>query len=212
MSIATILLTLLLCLVVMEMQGKLKKNFYLAFQIILCVLVLIQNVQYGDYIRTVKTQVMNKADGTEWTEAPLTMYGGQYLYQGTDYYAVMEDDKIGGWVEIEDYKRRGLEFEITCSSAIDTRMELSLFYYPDYRCWDINTKQQFRTVKGDNNELWVDNIPAGYNGTLKVAFVEPLLWRISEAISLCTIGVYALLIYRDYKKEKQRRFAPKGNT
>lgn len=212
MSIATILLTMLLCLVAMEMQGKLKKNFYLTFQILLCVLVLVQNVQYGDYIRTVKTQVMNKADGAEWTEAPLTMYGGQYLYQGTDYYAVMDDDKIGGWVEIEDYKRRGLEFEITCSSAIDTRMELPLFYYPDYRCWDINTKQQFRTVKGDNNELWVDNIPAGYNGTLKVAFVEPLLWRIAEVISLCTIGVYALLIYRDYKKEKQRRFAEKGNT
>lgn len=201
MSIATILLTLLLCLVAMEMQGKLKKNFYLAFQIILCVIVLIQNVQYGDYIRTVKTQVMNKADGAEWTEAPLTMYGGQYLYQGTDYYAVMEDDKIGGWVEIEEYKRRGLEFEITCSSAIDTRMELPLFYYPDYRCWDINTKQQFRTVKGDNNELWVDNIPAGYNGTLKVAFIEPVSWRLAEIFSALTMVFYIIGI-RKIKKEK----------
>lgn len=201
MSIATILLTLLLCLVAMEMQGKLKKNFYLAFQIILCVIVLIQNVQYGDYIRTVKTQVMNKADGAEWTEAPLTMYGGQYLYQGTDYYAVIEDDKIGGWVEIEEYKRRGLEFEITCSSAIDTRMELPLFYYPDYRCWDINTKQQFRTVKGDNNELWVDNIPAGYNGTLKVAFIEPVSWRLAEIFSALTMVFYIIGI-RKIKKEK----------
>ena len=205
MSIAMVLFTLLLSLVTMEMQGKIKKSFYWACQILLCVGVLIQGVQYGNYIRTVKTQVIDKADGAEWTGAPLTMYGGQYLYQGTDYDAVMEDDEIGGWVEIEAYKRRGLEYEITCSSAIDTRMELPLFYYPDYRCWDINTRQQFRTVKGDNNELWVDNIPAGYRGTLKVAFVEPLPWRVSEVISLLTAGVYVLLIYKDDARVKRSK-------
>ena len=212
MSIGMLLATLLLCLVTMELQQTWKKHIFYGVIVFSLVAIGGQCLQYWQYVKESRGVARATVDGAEWTGAALTMYGGQYLYQGTDYYAVMEDDKIGGWVEIEDYKRRGLEFEITCSSAIDTRMELPLFYYPDYRCWDINTKQRFRTVKGDNNELWVDNIPAGYNGTLKVAFVEPLLWRISEAISLCTIGVYALPIYRDYKKEKQRRFAPKGNT
>ena len=111
--------------------------------------------------------------------------------------AVMDDDSIGGWVKIEDYKRKGLEYEITCSSDIDTRMELPLFYYPDYQCWDVSTGEKFHVVKGDNNELWVDNIPAGYQGTLKVAFVEPTMWRIGEIVSLLTLGIYGIYFYKN---------------
>ena len=38
-------------------------------------------------------------------------------------------------------------------------------------------------LKGDNNELWVQ-IPEGYCGTSRIAFVEPVAWRTAEILSL----------------------------
>lgn len=163
-----------------------------------------QCLQYWHYVKETRGTKLATVDGAEWTGAALTMYGGQYLYQGTDYFAVMDNDSIGGWVKIEDYKRKGLEYEMTCSSDIDTRMELPLFYYPDYQCWDVSTGEKFHVVKGDNNELWVDNIPAGYQGTLKVAFVEPVMWRIGEIVSLITLGIYGIYFYTNKSRDLNR--------
>ncbi len=203
MSLAMLLFALLLCLIAAELQGKMNRNVYCVIFGVMCIITIGQCLQYCQYVKE-ERGTMTKVDGAEWTGAALTMYGGQYLYQGTDYFAVMDDDSIGGWVKIEDYKRNGLEYEITCSSDIDTRMELPLFYYPDYQCWDVSTGEKFHVVKGDNNELWVDNIPAGYQGTLKVAFVEPVMWRIGEIVSLITLGIYGIYFYRNKSRDLNR--------
>lgn len=202
MSIAMSFSTLLVCLLGMEYKENLKKKQLVGIMIGLCVISACQGMQYIQHVEEHKTLGFGKYDGAEWTADYETLSGGQYLYRDTDYKGASgKKQEIEGNAVVTDYKRTGLEYEIICHTDQESMVKLPMFYYPDYKCWDLDTKTAFQTVKGDNNELWIE-LPANYEGTIKVKFVEPKLWRIAEIFSLLAVGGYCILFVGIFKKEK----------
>lgn len=117
------------------------------------------------------------------------LMGNEYLYPGSDvgltalvqqptgYYAdVLEVDK--------DYNR----MEVTCrTKEREGYLEAPLFYYPGYAAYDKGDKENsFEVTRGENNQVRV-SLPAGYEGTVEIAFREPAGWRAAELISVLTV-------------------------
>lgn len=67
----------------------------------------------------------------------------------------------------------------------DAFIEFPRFHYPYYQVQDARG-QSFPLQDGENRLIRV-NLPEGFSGTLTLTFVEPLLWRVSECISLVSI-------------------------
>lgn len=201
LSIAMALLTLLGCLSMMAMQKWMKQEWYRGLVIVLCLICAQQSAEYTQYVEDIKKNAASyaKCDDTAEMESYHVLKGSQYLYENTDATAVLESNQIRGWAVVEDYTRNGTSFEIKCSTEVDTTIILPLFYYPDYHCWDMDTGEEYRTDRGDNNILWV-YLPAGYQGTLGIAFKEPLLWRIAEIISLMAAIGYVFYVLQWRKR------------
>ena len=85
-------------------------------------------------------------------------------------------EKKNGVVTLQCRETTG---EIQCA-------ELPLLYYPGYKVLN-GTGTTFKTANGMVGVF----IPAGYEGSVQVAFREPLLWRLMDIISLMTVLVLA---------------------
>lgn len=126
--------------------------------------------------------------------------GAQYLYDGTDLRACeRERDVIPSNVDIERYLRWRNQFDITCKATGDAPgLVIPVFAYPGYEAYT-EDGTRLETVRGYNNTLTV-SLPMNYSGTISVRYKEPLLWRISEIISL--IGFVYLIYYgRNSRRE-----------
>lgn len=76
-------------------------------------------------------------------------------------------------------------------------MDLPLFNYKGYRATS-DGNVRLPISDGENNTVRVQ-IPSEFDGTITVAFVPPLLWRISEIISLVSITVVIVFFVRHRK-------------
>lgn len=132
------------------------------------------------------------------------LMGEEYLYQGSSVaIAMAERTPVSSSVSIVDYTRAYNTFDITCGPAgADAWLEVPLFYYPGYTAQD-NAGDVLPVKRGDNNRLRVP-LAEGYSGTVHIAFREPLLWRVAEAVSLLS----ALVLIYLHLPEKYRRISP----
>ncbi len=125
------------------------------------------------------------------------LVGYEYLYQGTNYRRIQQENYITMEnVSFDNVERKANRFSISgIHTGSDAKLELPLFYYPGYTAKsDDGTSLQI--IRGNNNRLRIlfDN---GFSGNIYVRYTEPVLWRICEMISLLSfIAVIVLEIRR----------------
>ena len=133
--------------------------------------------------------------------------GAEYLPYGADASLfIPQAPQVYGNVSAEGYEKQGLTMDVVCAAAEGEpgMLELPLLYYKGYRAWDRETGERFEVQAGTNFSVGVQ-LPAGYSGTVRTAFVSPFYWRIAEGISVVSFCLLAGLgcLERRRKGEKE---------
>lgn len=95
---------------------------------------------------------------------------------------------------VVDYNSDNGIFEVTCANDSQESIALifPIFSYENYHVADIATGKEYEVVDVDNGQITV-YLEAGYSGTLVVTYEAPVLWRISEMISIISlVGILIL--------------------
>lgn len=121
--------------------------------------------------------------------------GAEYLIEGTDQSLLTFADPEGEEaVTICSYEKRGLRAELVCANSAGhvSYVDLPILLYKGYRATDMATGTPL-TIDDSNNHtlrLW---LPAAWEGSVSIEFIEPLHWRLGELITLLTmIGLIGL--------------------
>ena len=184
LTLATLFITILTC-------RSIKKDSI----ILLCILTLISSGWYfysftltGDPYRVYETYEMNTTQ----------LYSCEYLPYGTELGEIQPNRLIySEGILIENYHKEGLEISCRVTNNGDKGyIEFPLTAYKGYQALHVETGESLKLAKGFNNVIYL-NIPAGFSGTLEIAFKEPVYWRIAEIISAISlmglIVVYSML-------------------
>lgn len=166
----------------------------------ICVVCALQGLQCTDMIvRNTSNYV--KYDGRDMFLETATVIGGEYLFEHTDIYEMYSDNSIYGEnVVVSNVQREGNEITVVCEASGDAYLEFPLLAYKHYKCVDMETGETLSDGVGDNNRIRL-NLPAGYQGSVKVYFKTPWQWRAAEAISLLTLIILILYIARMHRTE-----------
>ena len=127
---------------------------------------------------------------------------GLYLRYGTDTENLASEAiLLTGEATVEDfgYNGRWREINIVNSSEKDATILVPVFDYKYIHAYDSNNKEI--ALESTENNQYSITVAAGFSDTLRVGFIEPILWRISEMISLITIiflGAKWILIKKSY--------------
>lgn len=119
--------------------------------------------------------------------------GGEYLIYGTDTSGLTYGvPKVSETVELLQYEKGDLAAEFRCANHSRTEVgyvEVPLFLYKGYHAYD-GSGRELQCVYGDNNVIRVI-LPSGFEDSVSVRFVSPVLWRVSEIISLLAwVGIF----------------------
>lgn len=193
MSIAALLLCFGIVLGLSGMKKNLKFDSKVGMIILIFAIFGIQqtlSVTYG----TLYDGVFS-ADYSGGKYDTTNVIGGEYLYEGCSTYVTeVDSDPIGINSNPTQMVRNKQWISVTIDGAgQDAFVDLPRFWYPGYKAYDAN--MVFPVTKSDNNGRIRVELPEGYKGVLTVRFVEPVLWRIAEIISVLSIvfmGIYAV--------------------
>lgn len=129
--------------------------------------------------------------------------GAEYILEGTEPADItFREPEAGDSVAIEAYSKNYLRINLQCSNNgtdvgfIDT----PLLYYRGYEAVDTDSGNRLEVCAGKNNVVRV-LIPPGFNGQLKIRFVPPSFWRISELVSGAACIGLMVLWYRNRRRK-----------
>lgn len=169
-----------------------EKNSSGGFAVLLVVmsLTLVTAGYYADFITGMKepetvTDIQKYAHRHTWSR-------GEYLPEDTDTsYLTAIGVAPGEHVEIYDYEKKQLDitFRVKNTGEQESYVDLPLVYYDGYVAKN-SANFSFEVYNGNNNNVLRVNIPSGYEGDIHVYFKEPLLWRISEFVTLISVLVF----------------------
>ncbi|MCH5343526.1 MAG: hypothetical protein J1E64_05750 [Acetatifactor sp.] len=128
--------------------------------------------------------------------------GAEYLIQGTDESKLTFAGAVAGQgVEFNDYEKNYLQVTFDCvnHTSEESYVDLPLLLYKGYQAIDITTGQLLAVTADDDQNVRVQ-IPAYYQGSVRVQFVSPFYWRIGELISLLTVAVMILIGWRHRRR------------
>lgn len=130
-----------------------------------------------------------------FNRSSLTISNGEYLLIDTDYESLKSAIPFvsQGTMVIESYKKEKGIAILSCGNVSEeyAKVEVPVLAYNHYCAMDMLTKKKFNISVGINNRLSIE-IPPMYHGKIKIQFVSPWYWRISELLSLLTILVVIL--------------------
>lgn len=124
---------------------------------------------------------------------------GEYMIDGCSIYETIwaqpkpgsEDLTLTGYE-----KQQGVAYLSVENAGGDTDISVPIFNYGHYTAVDTETGAAFAMTSGENARI-VLAIPAGYSGTIAIAWQSPLWWRGCELLSLlCAVGCLAFALYR----------------
>lgn len=149
-----------------------------AVWIIGCFMVFLFNGNYG-----VNVDFNYYYDGAEISTYSLV--GGEYVREGTDVSAITPSIDSKNMSEVSILSRQGSSLELRCVAEDDGFVRVPMFHYKGYHAMDENG-EEYPISDGANNQIRIE-IPAGFDGTIRVAYKEPWYWRIAEIVSLISI-------------------------
>lgn len=201
LSLSIPLLAYAASLVLLKIKACIPWNRTKYLLLFLCVITALQGMYMTDL--AVRNSRKGIYDGSKLLRQDRVLMGAEYLFVDSDR-GRMEDEAevFAENVEITNQTRNGNAFCVTCSAASEAYLEFPLLCYQYYRCRDEQTNTEFMITQGTNHKIRV-NLPANYQGTLKVFFEEPWYWRAAEVISLLTLLMW-LTFYLLSRKKRSR--------
>ena len=140
-------------------------------------------------------------DRSEVNEEYVSML--EYVPDGTDRGKFVETMPVAGAdVAIYDYGNDRGRITIECENFGMTEGEILLpvLNYDGYEARN-SDGEELVVLDGDNNRIRLI-VPAGYKGDISVSFVEPLLWRSAEIISLIFLAVMVWAFFNRHNVTK----------
>lgn len=131
------------------------------------------------------------------------VYNGQYLFDGFNTADISPEITISNpdqtTFEVVEAKHLDYSIRIDNASSQEGYLELPLIPYKGYHAsFD---KGELNITTGENQRMCI-LIPAGFSNTIHIYYSEPVLWRISEIISLLTLCLFiAYMLYKKYFKK-----------
>ena len=186
LSLATVLLCLAVLLAVQLLQGK---NVRLAkgaaAALAACALLTVGVVQ-----TQITTGMSEQAYNVFLNRQPNATTGvGEYLIDGTSGYETIWAQPKPGSEELQllSYEKRGGKAYLTVENDGDAAdISVPIFNYGHYYAVDEATGDAYALGTGENARITL-NIPAGYTGTIVIAYHAPVYWRAFELVSLLAL-------------------------
>ncbi len=129
--------------------------------------------------------------------------GAEYLVEGTDAEQLTFARPVAGeGVEVLSYEKEYLKAVMSCvnDTDVDSYVDVPILLYRGYQAVDVQTGQTMQLCAGENNIVRV-LIPGNYEGSLRINFVSPIHWRISEMVTLVTVIAVLVAGLRNRRKE-----------
>ena len=183
-SMVTIILTLLLGELLMQVEDGTKQKLFMG--IITTVNCLMACYLLGNYIDGGVFKYLY--DGAELSSYSVST--GEYLRAGTNrelfptYKTDVYSENMREAV-IVDRNSTDMMLYCTASEQEEGLMWLPLFNYKGYHVTD-EKGNEYPIKDNYNNQIEI-SVPAGFEGYIQVEFKEPWYWRLSEAISLISV-------------------------
>ena len=186
LSLATVLLCLAVLLAVQLLQ---EKNVRLAkgaaAALAACALLTVGVVQ-----TQITTGMSEQAYNVFLNRQPNATTGvGEYLIDGTSGYETIWAQPKPGSEELQllSYEKRGGKAYLTVENDGDAAdISVPIFNYGHYCAVDEATGDAYALGTGENARITL-NIPAGYTGTIVIAYHAPVYWRAFELVSLLAL-------------------------
>ena len=186
LSLATVLLCLAVLLAVQLLQ---EKNVRLAkgaaAALAACALLTVGVVQ-----TQITTGMSEQAYNVFLNRQPNATTGvGEYLIDGTSGYETIWAQPKPGSEELQllSYEKRGGKAYLTVENDGDAAdISVPIFNYGHYYAVDEATGDAYALGTGENARITL-NIPAGYTGTIVIAYHAPVYWRAFERVSLLAL-------------------------
>ncbi len=186
LSLATVLLCLAVLLAVQLLQ---EKNARLAkgaaAALAACALLTVGVVQ-----TQITTGMSEQAYNVFLNRQPNATTGvGEYLIDGTSGYETIWAQPKPGSEELQllSYEKRGGKAYLTVENNGDAAdISVPIFNYGHYYAVDEATGDAYALGTGENARITL-NIPAGYTGTIVIAYHAPVYWRAFELVSLLAL-------------------------
>lgn len=164
----------------------------------LCCITLYQDLQFFAALSfdQIYQDLISLESRTDKELYSYTVGNGEYLPIETQTTELTYAIEGGEQLVIGRTQRAGLSFEaeVENTSSAESRILFPLLFYSGYQAKDLAGRGWLETTIGDNGRVAV-TIPPGYNGTFRVSFHEPPLWRIAEVISLITLAAVVVAAY-----------------
>jgi hypothetical protein len=122
--------------------------------------------------------------------------GAEYLVEGTDAaQLVYKAPETSSNVDLQFYENNYQQIQFSClnDSEKEGYVSLPILLYTGYIAYDQHTNLELPIISGDNHTICVV-IPPDFSGTVRVRFVPPGYWRVSEIISYMG-WLFILLFY-----------------
>lgn len=129
--------------------------------------------------------------------------GAEYLPYGARAELFVYHDPVGTeGVLVDSYEKLSLGADVHLENpgSVEGSVAFALLYYKGYSAWNRDTGEELHCYGGDNFEVTVD-IPAGFDGNVKVQFAAPWYWRVGEMVTLLTLLVMTGFFLRNYVKK-----------
>ena len=186
LSLGTVLLCLAVLLAVQLLQ---EKNVRLAkgaaAALAACALLTVGVVQ-----TQITTGMSEQAYNVFLNRQPNATTGvGEYLIDGTSGYETIWAQPKPGSEELQllSYEKRGGKAYLTVENDGDAAdISVPIFNYGHYYAVDEATDDAYALGTGENARITL-NIPAGYTGTIVIAYHAPVYWRAFELVSLLAL-------------------------
>jgi len=134
-------------------------------------------------------------EGAKGTDDSLLNYVGSNMKQ----YKINSSDTFNG--EIIDQRRH--VYDVQNTNEDNLAVELPIMNYENFRAYDEKTNLEFENITSDfGRYLMTLSIPSGYSGRIVVEYIEPMMWRVSEIVSLITLLVCVGLAFFENNMKK----------
>lgn len=189
-TIATLSLVLLWCAMGKALPGGQKKRYGRAVSLIVVFLTLVSAgylmgtiVTTGDYYQVMSVNDMDTRVKSGEEYLPIYTLSGELKND-----KIVTDENSKAW----NLQRKGIRLEFECQNTSEEMAQIKapLIYYKGYQATAIDTEQnvlyKLDVFMGENNVVTLQ-LPPGFQGKVTIDFVEPVYWRIAEAVSLLTV-------------------------